>query len=211
MDSYRRAQPEPIRPADESEWDLLRRIEATADQLFDDVGIGPFDVTEEDDHFASAAVVLVAGRPAKGFAVVDVVDGAAHLWQLSVDPSAGRRGIGRSLVEAVCDWASSNGYPAVTLTTYRDVPWNGPFYSKLGFRELEHLSPGLEAIREHEREIGDDEYSPRVAMRKDVVSGAGGLTAGGGSSPPGGNSRPGGEDLPPAPSRRGWRDRRPGR
>lgn len=161
-------EPEPIRLAEPSEWALLRQLEIDADRMFDQVGIGPFDMTEEDDHFPGAAVVLVAGRPPKGFACVDEVDGLAHLWQLSVRPSAGRRGIGRSLVEAVCDWASSSGFPAVTLTTYRDVPWNGPFYSKLGFRVLEDLSPGLKAIRDHEREIGDDDFSPRVAMRKDL-------------------------------------------
>jgi hypothetical protein len=56
----------------------------------------------------------------------------------------------------------------VTLTTFRDVPWNGPFYAKLGFRELRHLSPGLAAMREHERLIGDDDFGPRIAMRKDL-------------------------------------------
>ena len=24
----------------------------------------------------------------------------------------------------------------MTLSTFRDVPWNGPFYRRLGFREL---------------------------------------------------------------------------
>jgi hypothetical protein len=73
------------------------------------------------------------------------------------------------LVKAVCDWAAANGLPAVTLTTFRDVAWNGPFYGKLGFRELEDLSPGLAAMREHERAIGDDDFGPRIAMRKDLV------------------------------------------
>ena len=163
-----RTKPEPIRPAEPSEWEVLRQLEIAADRMFEQVGIGPFVMSEDDDHFADAAVVLVAGRPPKGFACVEEVDGLAHLWQLSVDPSVGRQGIGRSLVEAVCDWAASNAFAGVTLTTYRDVPWNGPFYSRLGFRVLEDLSPGLKAIRDHEREIGDDDFSPRVAMRKDL-------------------------------------------
>ncbi|HEX4865736.1 MAG TPA: GNAT family N-acetyltransferase [Acidimicrobiales bacterium] len=157
-----------VRVADPSEWDYLREIEDAADQMFAEVGIGPFNVVEEDDHLSQAAVVLVSGDPPTGFACVDVVDGGAHLWQLSVHPSWGRRGIGRRLVEAVCDWASANGYPAVTLTTFRDVPWNAPFYSSLGFRVLEDLPPGLKAIRDHERDLGDDDFGPRVAMRKDV-------------------------------------------
>jgi GNAT superfamily N-acetyltransferase len=158
-----------IRVGDPSEWDLLREIEATGDEMFEEVGIGPFNALEEDDHLDQAEVVLVAGRPAKGFACIEVVDGVAHLWQLSVHPSVGRRGIGKSLVEASCEWAATNGYPAVTLTTYRDVPWNAPFYARLGFRVIDDLTPGLSAIRDHERDIGDDDFSPRVAMRKDLV------------------------------------------
>jgi hypothetical protein len=68
----------------------------------------------------------------------------------------------------VCDWAGANGYPAVTLTTFRDVPWNGPFYARLGFRVLDDLPAGLEAIRQHEKDIGDDDFGPRVAMRRDL-------------------------------------------
>jgi GNAT superfamily N-acetyltransferase len=158
-----------IRPADPSEWDLLREIEDASDTIFAKVGIGPFKDLEKDDHLATAAAVLVAGRPARGFACVDIVDGVAHLWQLSVHPAYGRQGLGRALIEAVCDWATSNRYPAVTLTTFRDVPWNAPFYTKMGFRVLDELSPGLEAIREHERVLGDDDFGPRVAMRKDLA------------------------------------------
>ena len=158
-----------VREADPSEWGLLRAIEDAGDEMFLEVGIGPFQSLEEDDHLATAAVVLVSGTPPRGFACVDVVDGVAHLWQLSVHPSWGRQGIGRALIEAVCDWASSNGYPAVTLTTFRDVPWNAPFYSRLGFRTLDEFPPGLAAIREHEKDLGDDDFGPRVAMRRELA------------------------------------------
>jgi GNAT superfamily N-acetyltransferase len=136
--------------------------------MFAEVGIGPFSSLEEDDHLAQAAVVLVSGTPPVGFASVEIVDGVAHLWQLSVHPAAARRGRGGMLLEAVCQWAASNGYPAITLTTFRDVPWNGPFYARHGFRVIDDLSPGLRLIRDHERQIGDDEFGPRVTMRKDL-------------------------------------------
>jgi hypothetical protein len=54
------------------------------------------------------------------------------------------------------------------LTTFRDVPWNGPYYAALGFTAVDDRSPGLMAIREHERAIGDDDFGPRFAMRKDL-------------------------------------------
>lgn len=158
-----------LRTARPDEHGLLRQIEDEADGLFLTVGIGPFAPDGIADHLAAAAVVLVAGDPPVGFASVEIVDGVAHLWQLAVRPAAGRQGIGTALVRAVCDWAAAHGYPAVTLTTYRDVAWNGPFYRRLGFRDLEELTPGLAAIRDHEKAIGDDTFGPRVAMRRDLT------------------------------------------
>ena len=160
---------EEIREARPDEYEALRAIEDAADAMFADVGIGPFRQSEEENHLARAAVVFAIGDPAVGFACVEVVDGAAHIWQLSVHPRAARRGRGRALVNAVCGWAVVNGLPAVTLTTFRDVAWNGPFYAGLGFREVEDLSPGLAAMRAHERAIGDDNFGPRIAMREDLA------------------------------------------
>jgi len=157
-----------IRVARPHELGRLRQIEVASDELFAQVGIGPFCEEDEESHLERAAVVLVSGDPAVGFACVEVVDGAAHLWQLSVHPSESRRGRGSALVTAVCEWAASEGYGAVTLTTFRDVPWNGPFYARMGFRVLDDLTPGLLAIRDHERAIGDDDLGPRVAMGRDL-------------------------------------------
>jgi GNAT superfamily N-acetyltransferase len=158
-----------IRVARSDEYAFLRCIEEAADSIFLDVGIGPFRQSEDENHLAKAAVVFASGDPAVGFACVEVVDGAAHIWQVSVHPQAGRAGRGRALVDAVCDWAATEGLPAVTLTTFRDVAWNGPFYKKLGFRELGDLSPELSAMREHERANGEDDFGPRIAMLKDIV------------------------------------------
>jgi GNAT superfamily N-acetyltransferase len=137
--------------------------------MFLEVGIGPFQQSEDENHLGSAAVVLVAEDPPIGFICVQTVDGAAHVWQLSVRPSASRRGIGTALLTAACEWARSNGWPAMTLTTFRDVPWNAPFYQREGFVVLDELTPGLAARREHERSIGDDDFGPHVAMRKELA------------------------------------------
>jgi len=129
------------------------------------VGIGPFTDDDAEDHLAQAALVLVTGDPPVGFVCVGLVDGLPHIWQLSVHPDHGRRGLGRALVQAACRWARAEGFEAVTLTTYRDVPWNGPFYASLGFVTVDALAPGLAAVRQHEREVGDDAFGPRVAMQ----------------------------------------------
>jgi GNAT superfamily N-acetyltransferase len=157
-----------VRPARPDEFAQLREIELKADQLFEAVGIGPFVNDEAENHFDLAVLVLAVNDPPEGFVCVELVDGIPHIWQLSVDPDQGRQGLGRALVTAACDWARSEGFGAITLTTYRDVPWNGPFYESLGFVVLEVLTPELTAIREHERAIGDDDFGPRVAMRLDL-------------------------------------------
>jgi GNAT superfamily N-acetyltransferase len=110
--------------------------------------------------------VFAVGEPAVGFVCLELVDGTAHVDQLSVLPEFGRRGIGRALLETAIGWAVSSGYGELTLTTYRDVPFNAPFYRTLGFEELTDLGPGLAAIRAHEREIGNDDFGPRIAMRR---------------------------------------------
>ena len=107
------------------------------------------------------------GRPA-GFALADQLDGEAHLEELAVHPDHGRRGVGRRLVEAVLSWAGSRGFGTVTLTTFRHLPFNAPFYESLGFEVIapEGLTPGLSRVLEDEASRGL-ERGNRVAMRRD--------------------------------------------
>ncbi|ASC74156.1 hypothetical protein XM38_051310 [Halomicronema hongdechloris C2206] len=72
------------------------------------------------------------GEPV-GFALVLDFDEYAHLDELSVVPEHGQRGVGSALLRQVCEWATAAGYRAVTLRTFRDVPWNAPFYQRRGF------------------------------------------------------------------------------
>jgi predicted N-acetyltransferase YhbS len=62
---------------------------------------------------------------------------------VDVLPEYGRKGIGTGRVNAVCRSAREAGFAKVTLSTFRDVPWNAPFYEKCGFRSVdpEVLSP----------------------------------------------------------------------
>lgn len=105
-----------------------------------------------------------------GFALVDAVDGCPHLAEMDVVPAHGQRGIGRALLEAVCGQAAAAGHGALTLTTFRDVRWNAPFYARAGFRELAtaELGPGLAAILRDEARRGLDP-ARRVAMRRQLA------------------------------------------
>jgi GNAT superfamily N-acetyltransferase len=163
-----------IRPGAERDLTALPPIELAAAQLFAAYGWEGEQVLEDvfsvDDHRA----YLYAGRlwvavdeqdQPVGFAVASEVDGHAHLDEIDVHPDHGRRGIGRALVEHVCAWAQGAGYPAISLTTERDIPWNAPFYATLGFVILapDDLTAGLRAILAKEATWAPDPAT-RVAM-----------------------------------------------
>jgi GNAT superfamily N-acetyltransferase len=91
-----------------------------------------------------------------GFAITREVDRTLYIQEIDIAPEHGQRGIGRALIETVQTWGSRSGYAVMSLSTFRDLPWNAPFYAKLGFRILDEaeLTPGFQQIRAHEREAG---------------------------------------------------------
>jgi GNAT superfamily N-acetyltransferase len=90
------------------------------------------------------------------FAIVHPLGESVHLHELDVHPEYARQGLGRRLIATVADWARAHGATALTLTTFDDVPWNGPYYTRLGFRTLDPatINPGLQAVRQGEAEAG---------------------------------------------------------
>ncbi len=129
----------------------------------------PGDVEE----LAEAEALLVAtpdeGGPPVGYAWIELLEGATYLEQLSVLPEQGRQGVGTALLEAVVDWARARGDRVVTLTTFRDVPFNGPLYAKRGFShvpEAEWTDGEREAI-DAQAAMGMDRAA-RTVMRRAV-------------------------------------------
>ncbi|MCZ2807530.1 GNAT family N-acetyltransferase [Modestobacter sp. VKM Ac-2983] len=153
-----------VRDADDADLAELAAVEAAADELFWPLGITDLPPPATAEERARAWRVLVAGRPVAGFAVLELVDGAVHLEQLSVHPAHGRRGIGTALLAATLDTARQHGADRITLLTYADVPWNAPFYARHGWVATTELTPGLQALRRRETELGLDRHGPRVAM-----------------------------------------------
>ncbi|WP_326554856.1 GNAT family N-acetyltransferase [Micromonospora sp. NBC_01813] len=163
---------------------MLRDVERAAGLAFDNVGMPeiandeplPLDVLA--DYQAAGRAWVAADRPAGsarsadapvGYLLADVVDGNLHIEQVSVHPGSAGQGIGRRLIEHLAGVASARGVPALTLTTFAEVPWNAPYYERCGFRALadEALPLGLRAVRAREADHGLDRW-PRVAMHRDL-------------------------------------------
>lgn len=102
-----------------------------------------------------------------GFTYVEATPNRVHLEELDVHPDWGRRGIGTALIREVERWAVANGRRQLSLTTFRDVPWNAPFYQRLGFETIAaaDLDADLAERLEAEARRGLDP-ARRVAMRK---------------------------------------------
>jgi GNAT superfamily N-acetyltransferase len=163
-----------IRQAELSDIDALREVELRAGELFREIGM--VAVADEDPPSREELSVAVDGRrvwvceddrsgAVIGYLLAEQVDGAIHIAQVSVLPSFAHQRVGKALIDHVAAWARSHDSQALTLTTFRDVPWNAPYYKRLGFRVLtaDEIGPGLRAIVEAEKQR---EWSsePRVCM-----------------------------------------------
>jgi GNAT superfamily N-acetyltransferase len=156
---------------------VLREIEHAAGESFRDARMPeiaddedpPLEVLETYRRAGRAWVAVDDGDRPVAYLIADVVDGLLHLEQVSVHPDAARRGIGRSLIEHLARVAAAEGVPALTLTTFAEVPWNAPYYERCGFRRLAdaELGPGLREIRGREAAHGLDRW-PRVCMRREL-------------------------------------------
>ena len=154
-----------IRVASGRDADALPDIEHSSGEIFRRWAglewIADDDVQTPDQHRAliSRGVALVAeeqGRGAIGFLNGEIAPDALHICQIAVRRDRQGRGIGRRLIEAAQQIAVQRGANSLTLTTFREVPWNELYYQRLGFRTLQDdaLNQRLRNILESERQAG---------------------------------------------------------
>ena len=163
-----------IRAAEAADLAAIPKVDVLAGRRFRDVGLEAIaegeplgnDVLQAHLQAGTAWVAVDEQHRLIAFATASIVDGQGHLDQISTLESAGGLGIGHALIETVHDWARQQNAAAVTLTTFASVPWNGPYYERLGYVELAEADQGpeLRAIRRSERAAGID-ILPRIAMR----------------------------------------------
>lgn len=166
-----------VRPARARDLPHLAAIEDAGVALFEsvlgdlsgDVLATPARSGEDRAEADGFILVADAGQDPVGFAHVVVLDGHPHLDQLSVHPEHGRRGIGAALVEAACERLAARGHGSLTLLTYADLPWNAPFYTRLGFVEVPSDEPRPAhhvALLAEEERLGLARHGRRVLMRR---------------------------------------------
>ncbi|SNY38381.1 Predicted acetyltransferase [Pseudomonas sp. LAMO17WK12:I6] len=153
-----------VRRARQNDAAALPAIERSAAELFRTdptlAWLADTDVASAAQHRQAIdnAYVWVAENTSAqlaGFIRALDFDNQLHIEELSVSLAFQGQGVGRRLVLTAIEHARHEQLRAVTLTTFRDVPWNAPFYQRMGFVEVEpgehaaHLLDALQKEVEH--------------------------------------------------------------
>ena len=163
-----------IRAARTSEVERIRQIERRSATRFGDtaypdiVNDEPTDAKTLATRISDAGLIVAEsdGEPV-AFLMFRPLEHGAYIEQVDVLPEHAGQRLGAALIEETARIARDRGWRALMLSTFRDIPWNAPYYRRLGFVDLAEaeLSPGLREIREEHLRRGLDE-SRRVFMRR---------------------------------------------
>lgn len=162
-----------IRKARLDDLPVLADIERDADQLFLQTDMPQIGAAEPTDSAALAALldegafwVAELDGALVGFLAAGTRQGQYVILQISVARAGQGRGVGARLMEAAMDHGRATGAPDVVLTTFRDIPWNAPWYARFGFSEIPETerSDVVRDMQAHEAANGLD-MSRRCALR----------------------------------------------
>lgn len=163
---------EKIRPARLADIPTMQWVERDAAELFRGLGLIDVDAMATagiSDHMLSieqglSFVAEVDGQVA-GFIIGEMKEGGAYLHELDVAREAQQRLLGRRLIGRFTQEAGYKGAPQIYLSTFRDPPWNAPFYRKLGFIDMatDDRLPWMTAMEADQASFID--LSTRVFMR----------------------------------------------
>lgn len=163
-----------IRAARVDELEFLREIERAAGRRFAEIGLDavaesdpvPLDTLQAQQQDGEVWVAADADARPVGFIVTFAFEDAIHIEELSVLPDHGGRGLGTRLIETVAEWAKRQGFQALTLSTFRDVAWNAPFYERIGFGPVEESEMSANVLGAFQAETRAWHPLVRVWMRR---------------------------------------------
>ena len=169
-----------IRHATPRDIPQLVLIELAGNELFAPTNLIPED--HMDDHVSiewhqaaieadMSIVVADADDVPAGFILVSHREPDLYLDEIAVHPDHGRKGLGSALLTHLLDLAKMGNFRSVSLSTFRKVPWNAPFYAKHGFKELssKHWTDWMHEINAVQAETLD--VSQRCFMRRQIKRG----------------------------------------
>ena len=134
-----------IRTARSEDLQTIQAIERASAQRF----LGVMDAIAHDRP--SPLELLAARQQARGLLVAEALAGQTsalagfvmfrlleqsfYIEQIDVTPAFERQRIGAALIDAVAHSARDAGLARLTLSTFREIPWNAPYYASFGFAE----------------------------------------------------------------------------
>lgn len=162
-----------VRAAHPADFIDIQRVEVGAAERFRAVRLAfiaeapplPLERLMEFERAGGLHVLTHQGRVV-GFSAHCFVDGAGYLAELDVLAAHAGRRLGLRLLHHVEACVHAAGCDRLWLTTYRDVPWNGPYYERAGFEESCPAAGSKLAQRLHDEQAGPLGAQPRVAMVK---------------------------------------------
>lgn len=167
-----------LRPARLSDAAMLPAVEQAAGELFRTIpelgwlanaGYIPEDLHQARIPDGTTWVAEHTNGEIVGFLSAETTPATLHVLELSVLPAQHRQGIGTDLIETATAFARETGLGSITLTTFRDVPWNAPFYARIGFSIIaeDDLSDDLRRHLDDEAAFGMPRER-RCAMRRSL-------------------------------------------
>ncbi|WP_018996685.1 GNAT family N-acetyltransferase [Hirschia maritima] len=169
-----------LRPARSDEVETLQLIDIKSCEIFRDTGLidlGPTSaqlqpIPEEKLRQGLGDGLLWISADERdnpiGFALCSHKQECLYLDQVSVLPEHGQRGLGRQLVFEAISAARDHDYKHITLSTFRDVPWNGKFYRSMGFKEIPRRRLAAWQLELEQLQKSTMDVSKRCFMQKSV-------------------------------------------
>jgi GNAT superfamily N-acetyltransferase len=168
-----------VRPANAGDLCAIQQVNERAGTLFEALGLIntanglpekiPASCLETALFERLLWVAPLYGR-CVGFALCSVERPDLYLEQISVAPEYSRAGIGGALLEAICEEAGRRHLFGVTLSTFRDVAWNAPFYAKNGFVEVPRSGLALWQLDIERVQSATMDVRKRCFMRRAVAA-----------------------------------------
>lgn len=134
-----------IRPVNNDDVEHLSEIERSAAQIFRKwpglEWLAEGDVMSAERHLELARhyfswVAVDEDDFPTGFLRAERAGDEMHIWEISVSANRQGEGMGLASLQKAIAEARDTRFLAVTLTTFSEVPWNAPFYQRLGFQKL---------------------------------------------------------------------------